>query len=59
MVAPCKDETNETEEIVPDFPVDGVMPLKKFLEMWHLVELDDGWETEDFEATNEFRKIDL
>ena len=34
----------------------GVVPFDRFLDMWHDVEVDDGWDTEAFESTGSFRK---
>jgi hypothetical protein len=46
-------DDEDLEEIVPTC---GVVPLERFLEMWHDVEIDDGWNTEEFENTGSFRK---
>jgi hypothetical protein len=47
------DENLPLHEMVPTC---GMVPLERFLEMWRDVEIDDGWETEEFENTGSFRR---
>lgn len=55
----CKrpaEEIKNVVEIDDIVPTCGPVPFERFLGMWHDVEVNDGWNMEDFENTGSFCK---